>query len=181
MLIFLGLVILVAAGAVLLYNRFVRQKNVVSEAWSGIDVQLRRRYNLIPNLVNTVKGYSRHERSLFEEVTKARARAIDARGPASQGRAENALTGALKNLFAVAENYPELKANQNFLDLQKNLSDIENEIQLARRFYNGAVREYNISVDSFPGMVIARLFNFRKEEFFEIEMATEREVPEVKF
>jgi LemA protein len=181
MLIFMGLILLVAAVAVLLYNRFVRQKNVVREAWSGIDVQLRRRYDLIPNLVNAVKGYSQHERSLFEKVTQARARAIEARGPASQGRAENQLTGALKSLFAVAENYPELKANQNFLDLQKNLSDIENDIQMARRFYNGAVREYNISVDSFPSMVIARMFNFSKEEFFEIELATEREAPEVNF
>jgi len=181
MLILLGIVIAAAAAAILLYNRFIRQKNMVSEAWSGIDVQLRRRYNLIPNLVNAVKGYSKHEKSLFEQVTRARASAISAQGTGSQVKAENALSSALKSLFAVAENYPDLKANQSFLDLQKNLSEIENEIQMARRYYNGAVRNYNISVDSFPSMLIARMFNFEKAEFFEIELATERAVPEVNF
>ncbi len=175
--VFLGVFVL---WGVLAFNKFIRDRNLVREAWSGIDVQLKRRYDLVPALVETVKGYSRHERKLFEDIAELRSRCMATEGVREKGEAENALSRMFKNLFAVAEAYPELKANQNFLDLQKNLTEIEDQIQLARRYYNGTVRNYDIRVESFPSMLVANLFGFRRVDFFEIELATERKAPEVK-
>jgi len=155
--------------AVASYNHFVTLINRAKEAWADIDVQLKRRYDLIPNLVNTVKGYAGHEKTAFENVTKARAAAIGAPNLEEKAKAENMLTGALRSVFAVAEAYPDLKANQNFLELQRELSDTENKIQAARRFYNGNVRDLNTGVESFPGNVIANTFRFAKMEFFQLD------------
>ena len=166
---FLIILLVVVLFAVFLFNRFVSLRNRAKEAWADIEVQLKRRYDLIPNLVNTVKGYATHESSAFENVTKARSMAMGAQGPtADHAQAENMLTGALKSIFAIAEAYPDLKANQNFLGLQNELSDTENKIQAARRFYNTNVRDLNISVESFPGNLIAFTFNFTKMEFFDL-------------
>ncbi len=162
------------------YNGFIKLKNLCANAWSDVDVQLKRRYDLIPNLVNAVKGYAKHEKQLFENVTKARAEATTAKTPGEQSKAENMLTGALRQLFAVAENYPELKANTNFLDLQNNLSQIEGDIQNSRRYYNAVVRDNNIKVESFPSNIIATTFGFKKREFFEMAEG-ERAVPKVEF
>ncbi|KKQ77947.1 MAG: hypothetical protein A3A96_04200 [Candidatus Zambryskibacteria bacterium RIFCSPLOWO2_01_FULL_39_39] len=150
------------------YNRFVRLITRAKEAWSDIEVQMKRRYDLIPNLVSTVKGYATHESTAFENVTKARAMAIGAQNIEEKGKAENMLSGALKSLFAVAEAYPDLKANQNFLELQRELSDTENKIQAARRFYNTNVRDLNIATDTFPSNFVAKTFNFSKMEFFDL-------------
>jgi LemA protein len=177
LLLILGLIIL---WLIVIFNRFIRGKNLIAEAWSGIDVQLKRRYDLIPNLVETVKGYSQHERKLFEDIATIRSQCISTQGVIEKGIAENALTQQLRSLFAVAEAYPDLKANQNFLDLQKNLSGIEDEIQLSRRYYNGTVRDFNILVESFPSNIIASIFQFKRAIFFEIEVATQREVPQIK-
>jgi LemA protein len=165
------LVIIVAAVAwfIFAYNRFVRLITRAKEAWSDIEVQMKRRYDLIPNLVNTVKGYAAHESTAFENVTKARAMAIGAGTLAEKAGAENMLGSALKSLFAVAEAYPDLKANQNFLELQRELSDTEDKIQAARRFYNTNVRDLNISVDTFPSNLIANIFKFAKMEFFDLQ------------
>lgn len=168
-----GVLVLAGVWVIAVYNRFVRMVMRVKEAWADIDVQLKRRYDLIPNLVETVKGYAAHEKTAFENVTAARARAMDAGGIEEKGKAENMLSGALKSLFAVAEAYPDLKANQNFLELQRELSDTENKIQSARRFYNGNVRDLNTAVSSFPGNVIAEMFRFEEREFFELEGADE--------
>ena len=156
-------------------------RNRTKEAWADIEVQLKRRYDLIPNLVETVKGYAGHERELFEKVTEARARAMGAKGIKEKGQAENALSGTLKTLFAVSENYPQLRASENFLELQKELTDTEDKVQAARRFYNGNVRDLNIKIESFPANTIANLFQFGKMEFFEIEEAAEKEPVKVKF
>ncbi len=175
---------LIIIWIIYIYNRLVTLRNRVKEAWSDIEVQLKRRYNLIPNIIETVKGYAAHERGVFEEVTEARTRAISAQGIKEKAQAENALTSTLKNLFAVAENYPQLKASQNFLELQRELSDTENKIQAARRFYNANVRDYNIYLEKFPQNTIAQKFGFRRVDFFEIEEARAaevREVPKVKF
>ncbi|NCO44464.1 LemA family protein, partial [Candidatus Wolfebacteria bacterium] len=145
------------------------------------DVQLKRRYDLIPNLVETVKGYASHERELFEKVTEARARAMGAGNMKERGEAENALSQTLKTLFAVAENYPQLKASENFLELQRELSDTENKVQAARRFYNGNIRDLNTKIESFPANMIAGMFGFKQMEFFEIEEAAERQAPKVSF
>lgn len=179
-LIILGVVIL---WAIFAYNGFVRLINRTKEAWADIEVQLKRRYDLIPNLVNTVKGYAKHESSAFENVTKARANAMNAQGAnANHAEAENMLTGALKSLFAVSEAYPDLKANQNFLALQSELSDTENKIQAARRFYNTNVRDLNISVESFPNNIIASVFKFSKMELFDLADNDAAQSPvEVKF
>ncbi len=179
-LIILAVVVVGIIFVIATYNAFIRLKNLCNNAWSDVDVQLKRRYNLIPNLVNTVKGYASHERKVLENVTKARAEATSAKTPAEQSKAENMLTGALRQLFAVAENYPELKANTNFLDLQKNLSEIEGDIQNARRYYNAVVRDNNIKVESFPSNIIANIFSFKKREFFELAEG-ERAVPKVEF
>ncbi len=165
----LAVVAVVLVAAIWLYNRFVTLTTRVKEAWSDIDVQLKRRYDLIPNLVETVKGYAAHEREAFDRVTTARAKALSAGSVAEHGEAENMLTGALKSLFAVAEAYPDLKANQNFLELQRELSDTENKIQAARRFYNGNVRDLNILVATFPSNLVAGLFGFKASDFFELE------------
>lgn len=162
------------------YNGFVRLRTRTKEAWADIDVQLKRRYDLIPNLINTVKGYATHEKEVFQKVTEARTAAMKAEqagDPKASGQAENMLTGALKTLFAVAEAYPDLKANQNFMELQRELSDTENKIQAARRFYNGNVRDLNIRVDTFPSNLIAQIFNFMKMEFFELEEGAEAKEP----
>jgi LemA protein len=169
--------------AIFAYNRFISLINRAKEAWADIDVQLKRRYDLIPNLVNTVKGYATHEASAFENVTKARALAMGAQSVADHGKAENMLTGALKTIFAIAEAYPDLKANQNFAELQRELSDTENKIQAARRFYNTNVRDLNTGIESFPNNVIAGIFNFAKRDFFELDEAegAAREPVAVKF
>lgn len=179
--ILLGIIVLIVLWAVFAYNRFVTLINRTKEAWSDIDVQLKRRYDLIPNLVETVKGYATHEREAFENVTKARAQSMQAGTPGAKAQAENMLSGALKSLFAVAEAYPDLKANQNFLGLQTELSDTENKIQAARRFYNGNVRDLNTSIETFPSNFIANMFKFEPREFFELEDAAAKEPVKVKF
>lgn len=178
-LVFLGFAVF---WAIALYNRFVKLTTQAKEAWADIEVQLKRRYDLIPNLVNTVKGYATHESQAFEKVTQARAAAMGAHGLKEQAGAENMLTGALKSLFAVAEAYPDLKANTNFLELQRELSDTENKIQASRRFYNTNVRDLNIAADSFPSNVVANMFNFQKMDFFDIpDTGAESQPVEVKF
>ena len=167
--------------AILLYNKLVRNKNMVAEGWSGIEVQLKRRSNLIPNLIETVKGYMSHEDGLLSEIVKLRSISKETRAVDEKSRIESALTRSLGDLLALAEAYPDLKASQNFLDLQDDLSQIESELQMARRYYNGTVRDLNISIESFPSSLIAERFRFEKADFFEIEDAAEREVPEVKF
>jgi LemA protein len=167
--------------AVYAYNRFITLINRTREAWSDIEVQMKRRYNLIPNLVETVKGYAAHEKGVLEKVTEARTAAMGAKSVKDHEGAENMLTGALKSLFAVSENYPELKANENFLELQRELSDTENKIQAARRFYNTNVRDLNTSIDSFPANIIARVFNFKKQDFFELEEEEAKEPVKVNF
>jgi len=166
--IFIAVLALIAGWFIAAYNGFIRLINRTKEAWSDISVQLKRRYDLIPNLVETVKGYAKHEKTAFENVTKARSAAMGATGAVAKGQAENMLSGALKSLFAVAEAYPDLKANQNFLELQRELSDTENKIQAARRFYNGQVRDLNIMVQSFPANIVAGWFSFKEVEFFEL-------------
>lgn len=167
---------------VILYNRLVKTRQLVEEGWSGIDVQLKRRADLIPNLLETVKGYMTHEREVLTRVTELRARAQSAGDDvAKRAEAEGALSGALMNLFAVAENYPDLKANENFLALQNSLSQTEDEIQLSRRYYNGAVRNNNVLVEQFPSNIVANWFKFLEAEYFEIENAADRAVPKVAF
>jgi LemA protein len=168
--------------AVVAFNGLVRTRQMANEAWSGIDVQLKRRSDLVPNLVDSVKGYAAHERSLLEDVTKKRgaARALPEGDVAARAQAETALSVSLGRLLAIAENYPDLKASTNFLELQKQLSDLENELQMARRYYNGAVRNLNVLVQSFPSNLIAAGFGFRPREFFELSDAAERAVPQVK-
>jgi len=179
--IILGIIAVVLGWLIATYNGFIRLINRAKEAWSDIDVQLKRRYDLIPNLVETVRGYAGHERIVFEKVTEARTRAMNAQTIGEHGEAENMLAGALKSLFAVSENYPQLRANENFLELQRELSDTENKIQAARRFYNTNVRDLNIKIDSFPANIVARNFNFQKQEFFELEQEEAKEPVEVKF
>jgi LemA protein len=179
----LGIVVLVAIIAIVSYNRFVSQKNLIKDSWANIDTELRRRYDLIPNLVETVKGYASHEKEVFEEVARTRSMAAGATGdPAAQAAAEGPFVAALGKLFAVAENYPELKANQNFLALQAELSNTEDRLQTARRFYNSNVRDYNRRVQSFPSVLIARGFGFKEAEFFEVDEALrEAGAPQVNF
>lgn len=181
--IILAVIAILILYVIFAYNGFVKLVNRTKEAWADIDVQLKRRYDLIPNLINTVKGYASHESGTFQKVTEARTAAMNAGNPEEQAQAENMLSGALKSLFAVSENYPDLKANTNFLELQRELSDTENKIQSARRFYNSNVRDLNIQAESFPSNIIAKSFNFKKMDLFEIEegAAEEREVPNVQF
>jgi LemA protein len=168
----LGLVAAAVLYVIVTYNILVRLRVRVSGAWSDIDVQMKRRYNLVPNLVETVKGYAKHESGTFEAVTRARNEAVANQGaPHEQARTENQLTGALRSLFALAESYPELKANTNFLDLQKQLSEVEDHIQGARRYYNASVRDNNTKIDQFPSNLIAQRFGFEKSEFFELDEA----------
>ena len=166
--IIIGAIVLVILFVVLMYNGLVRVRNRKDEAWSDIDVQLKRRYDLIPNLVSTVKGYAKHEQETLSKVTEMRTRALAADGVKEKGEAENMLSGALKTIFAVAENYPDLKASQNFAELQRELSDTENKIQAARRFYNNTVQDLNTAIQVFPKNIIAGIFGFKEEEFFEL-------------
>lgn len=177
-LIIIAVVILI--WAVFTYNLFIRDRNRIKEAWSGIDVQLKRRSDLIPNLVTTVKGYSTHERELLEQITEKRSQANQVTDPKEKGAVETDLSSMLKRLFVVVEDYPDLKANKNFLELQSQLIEIEDTLQYARRYYNGTVRDYNIRRESFPSNLIAFLMDFKPREYFEIEFATERATPEVQ-
>ena len=177
----LALVVLVAAYLVWAYNGLVRNKNLVAEGWSGIDVQLRRRADLVPNLVETVKGYATHEDKLFRDIAELRAKSIAGGSVAEQSAVGQAMSQALGRLFAIAEAYPELKTDANFRDLQDKIAGLEDEIQMSRRYYNGAVRNLNTMIESFPTNLIATQFKFEKAEFFEIGDAAAREVPKVDF
>ncbi len=172
---------LIALWIILTYNSLVKFKNRAEEAWADIDVQLKRRYNLIPNLIETVKGYASHERQIFERIADARAKAMGAKDVKERGQAENALSQTLKSLFAVSENYPDLKASANFLELQRELRDTEDKIQASRRFYNGNVRDLNIKLESFPVNLIVSLLGFKKMDLFELAEPEKREAPQVKF
>ena len=179
-----GIVVVLIIVVIAMYNSLVQLKVRVEEAWSDITVQLKRRADLIPNLIETVKGYAAHEKEVFERVTEARSAVMSAtqKGPAETAKAENMFEGALKSLFAVAEAYPDLKANQNFMQLQQELVDTEDKIQASRRFYNGGVRDLNTKIEMFPSNIIAGMFNFTKREFFEVEeMASVEKPVEVKF
>ena len=167
--IIIAMAAVVAAAVISLYNKLVRLRNTVRSSWSDIDVQLKKRYDLVPNLVETVKGYAAHEQSLFTKVTDARAQAIKATGPGDTAKAENLLRDSLKSLFAVAEAYPDLKANQDFLQLQTQLKGIEDNIEAARRYYNAVVRDFNTAIEQFPSNLIASKFGFEKNDFFELE------------
>lgn len=180
----LGIIAVLIVAVIAMFNGFVAKRNQAQEAWADIDVQLKRRYDLIPNLVNTVKGYATHESAAFENVTKARAAAMgvgEAGTPTQKAQAENELTGTLKSLFAVAEAYPDLKANENFLQLQRELGDTEDKIQAARRFYNQTVMALNTSIESFPGNLVAGSFGFMKMDLFELTDAAQREPVAVSF
>ncbi|HDQ22702.1 MAG TPA: LemA family protein [Candidatus Uhrbacteria bacterium] len=179
--IILIVLVLVIIWLVAVYNSLIKSRNRVDEAWSDIDVQLKRRYDLIPNLIETVKAYATHEREVFQKVTEARSNAMQAKSLDEKGKAENMLSETLKSLFAVAENYPDLKASQNFQSLQDELTDTENKIQASRRFYNGNVRDFNTKIQIFPNNLIAGMLGFKKYDFFQIEEEKEREVPKVKF
>jgi len=179
--IILVVIVLAVFYVIFIYNKLVRLRNMVQEGWSGIDVQLKRRANLVPNLVETVKGYMVHERELLTRVTALRAESMKERNVGEKARLEGQLSSSLANVLAVAEGYPDLKANRNFLELQTELADIEDQIQMARRYYNGTVRNLNIQVETFPGNIIAGKFKFVRAEFFEIESSAERAVPPVKF
>jgi len=181
LIVFLLVVLGLAFYVVSLYNGLVQLRQQVKNAWSQIDVQLKRRYDLIPNLVETAKGYLKHERETLEAVVKARQMAIDATNIKDQIAAENMLTSTLRSLFAVSENYPDLKANQNMLALQEELASTENKIGFSRQFYNDQVMAYNTSCQMFPNSIIAGMFNFQQEEFFEIDESAERETPKVSF
>jgi LemA protein len=178
----LGVVVLLAIIVIVAYNSLVTMRTRVEEAWSDITVQLKRRYDLIPNLVNAVKGYATHEREVFEKVTEARSNALNAQGVKQTAQAENQFEEALKSLFAVSENYPQLRATENFQQLQAELTDTEDKIMAARRFYNGSARDLNIKIDSFPSNMVAGMFGFKKRDFFEVENLGDVEKPvEVKF
>jgi LemA protein len=177
----IGVLVVLAIYAVVIYNRLVRQRNLAREGWSGIDVQLKRRTDLVPNLIETVKAYAAHERGVFEDLAAKRASSIAADSVTGQSAAEQALHGALGRLFAVAEAYPELKANKNFLDLQQQLAQIEDQLQMARRYYNGTVRNLNTSIQSFPEVILARALGFKEEPFFELGDRSEAAAPQVAF
>lgn len=174
----LGLLIAVFVG---IYNSLIKLRNMSEQSWSDIDVQLKRRYDLVPNLVETVKGYASHEKDTFEKVVQARNAAMQATSPGDKAQAENILQSTLKSLFALAESYPELKANQNFVELQNELSNIEEQIQLSRRYYNAVVRDLNTKIESVPSNVVANMFGFTKKEYFELDSTEERKAPQVKF
>ena len=177
----IGVVVAIVLWIAFSYNRLVSLRNRVREAYSDIEVQLKRRYNLIPNLVKTVQGYASHEKGVLEKVTEARTKAMGATGTHDKAQAENMLSATLKTLFAVTENYPDLKASANFVELQRELRDTEDKIQASRRFHNTNVMALNNSIESFPSNLIANIFKFGKEEFFEIEEEAQKEVPEVNF
>ena len=181
------LIIIIAVAALVLfyfvgvYNKLVRKRSMVEEGWSGIDVQLKKRYDLIPNLIETVKGYATHEKETLDQVITARNKAVQAEGVHAKNQAEQQLNSALANVFALSEAYPDLKANTNFLQLQQELSGIEGDIEKARRYYNATVRENNIMVESFPSNIVANSFGFYVSEFFELENESERAAPKVQF
>jgi LemA protein len=181
MLIVLGILAVLVVWFIAMYNSLVQGRIQVQNAWSQIDVQLKRRHDLIPNLVETAKGYVKHERGTLEAITQARSAAMQATGPASAAKAEGTLTDALSKFFLVVENYPDLKANQNFLAVQEELSSTENKVGFARQFYNDQVLSYNTKVQRVPTNIVANMFNFKLNEFFQIEAAAEREVPKVQF
>ncbi|OGX07078.1 MAG: hypothetical protein A2Z88_11355 [Omnitrophica WOR_2 bacterium GWA2_47_8] len=181
LLILLAVVVLIALWAIGVYNLLVSLNIRADNAWSDIDVQLKRRYDLIPNLVETVKGYAGHERQTLEAVVNARAKAMNATGVSEKSGAENMLAGTLKSLFALAENYPQLRANENFLSLQKSLSEIEEAVQSARRYFNAVIRDFNTALQVFPNNMLAGMFNFKKRDFFELASEGERQTPQVKF
>jgi LemA protein len=176
-----AVVAVIVLFTVMTFNRLIRQRNMVREGWSGIDVQLRRRTDLVPNLVEAVKGYAAHERGLFEEVAAKRATSIAADNVGGQAAAERALQGSLGRLFAVAEKYPELKADKNFLELQQQLAEIEDQLQMARRYYNGTVRDLNIAIQSFPNNIVAGLLRFHAEPFFELDDRSQAAAPSIAF
>ncbi|KKQ73585.1 MAG: LemA family protein [Berkelbacteria bacterium GW2011_GWB1_38_5] len=176
----LGILAVLIIWFIAVFNGIVTLRNRTQEAWSDIDVQLKRRHDLIPNLIETVKGYAKHEKELFEKVTEARASAMKAQGPAESGKAENMLTDTLKSLFAVAENYPQLRASENFQKLQDELTDTENKIEAARRFYNGNVRDFNIQIQTFPNSLVAGMTGSKAFELFQMAEG-EKETPQVKF
>lgn len=177
-----GILILVIIAGIVIYNKLIRLRNTVQSSWSDIDVHIKKRYDLVPNLVETVKGYAAHERSVFEKVTEARSMAMQASSPVEKAKAENIFRDTLKSLFAVAEAYPELKANANFMQLQSQLKELEDNIEYARRYYNAVVRDFNILIESFPSNIIASQFRFQKEEFFELEAPeVERKPVKVSF
>jgi LemA protein len=180
-LVVIGVIVVVAIIVIALYNALTRLRVRADAAWADIDAQLKRRYDLIPNLVETVKGYASHEKGTFERVTEMRAAAINAQGVAEQAKAENMLTSALRSVFAVAENYPQLRASENFTQLQGQLAELEDKIQAARRYYNAVVRDYNTKVHVVPSSLIAWMFNFKDREYFELESPEEREAPKVDF
>ncbi len=177
----IGGVLIVAMFAIGIYNGLVKLRVQADSSWSDIDVQLKRRYDLIPNLVETVKGYAGHEKDTFESVVKARSAAMSAQGPAAKSQAENMLTGTLKSLFALAESYPQLRAVESFTKLQSSLQEIEDAVQNARRYYNAVVRDFNTKIAQFPSNVIAGMFNFTAREFFELDAPEERQAPRVDF
>jgi LemA protein len=181
LIVIIAILAFIILGIIGMFNRFVVLRNRTKEAWADIDVQLKRRYNLIPNLVSAVKGYAQHERELFEKVTQARAQAMSAQGAGDRAKAENMLSNTLKSLFAVVENYPELKASDNFKHLQEELTDTEDKVQAARRFYNGNVKELNTKIESFPSNIIAKLFSFKRMDLFELTAPEERVAPKVAF
>ena len=180
-LVILAFVVLVVIWYIATHNRLIRLQAMMAEAWSGIDVQLKRRYDLIPNLVETVKGYARHEEKIFTDLAQMRSRSMGAVGVKEKAAAENALVEGLRTLFAVAEAYPDLKANQNFLQLQKDLAEIEDQLQLARRYYNGTARNFNVAVQSIPSSLVAGGMGLKPAEYFEVESAAVRETPKVSF
>lgn len=177
----LGVIAIIALWFIFTYNRLISAKNAADNSWADIDVQLKRRYDLIPNLVETVKGYAGHEKGTFENVTKARSAAMNAKSPEEHAAAENMLTDTIKSLFAVAENYPDLKASQNFMHLQNELRDAEDKIQAARRFYNANVRDWNTLIQQFPTNLVAGPMKFMARQFFEVMEAAQREAPKVQF
>ena len=182
LLLIIALAVLIIVAGIVIYNKLVRLRTTVKSSWSDIDVQLKKRYDLVPNLVETVKGYASHEKSVLENVTMARAAAMKASSPADKAKAENMFTETLKSLFAVAEAYPQLRANENFMQLQQQLKDLEDNIEYARRYYNAVVRDYNIMTETFPSNIIAGQFRFEKSEFFELEEpAVERKPVKVSF
>lgn len=181
LLVILGIIVFAALSFIGIYNALIRLRNQVKNAWSQIDVQLKRRHDLIPNLIETAKGYMHHERQTFESITKARSQAMGAGSVGDKAKAEGALNGAMSKFFLVVENYPDLKANQNFLALQEELTSTENKIAFARQSYNDQVLFFNNKIQVFPSNILAGMFNFKQEEFFEIEDKSEKQVPKVKF
>ncbi|MGV7219894.1 MAG: LemA family protein [Nitrospinales bacterium] len=175
----IGIILIFLVWATLIYNKLIRNKNLVAEGWSGIEVQLKRRADLIPKLVDTVEGFMTHEKNVLQAIVDGRKRCLEVNNPKERGKQEGQLSGAISNLFALAENYPDLKASQNFMQLQKSLSKVEDEIQLSRRYYNGTVRDLNVLIESIPSNLVARQFGFQLADYFELEDLSDRSSPEI--